>query len=538
VSQLYNSGRSGQPCLINIDDAFGEALESLLTAENGGGEAMSRKIAIWAVAAVSVLAMTEQKAYANEQEIVDRWTVELREAQKQCDAGRYRAAKRELLAGIDAQINTVDRYLRYISESSGEERARDQRLGVQLILDRQRLTSKRAMYAHERYVPCDDPDENLVAGADGEGRKVCDALGLSGLTISSDNNCLQIGGAVTYEFNWGGDAADTGSDLSGGASFWDFSVNFQPSLNFGGMHTRGAFATETPTPELVVPGYTFETSFQGAGVEAELSAKLPLGGIPIGVNVGLELNSASASSSATDVALPEGFGVPGVGPVSGAFINWPTDMLQFDYTAERQQTSAFFEAELPFAGGTFAALDHQAAFRLNGLVGVKGGFFSQHETIEATTSTPAFGLNAEATSIYDTDFSGSFSGFYAGLSLDKNIPFGDDGLSVQETFSFAAGYSMYRLNIEDRVLMTGLGDPDTILDDGNSYSVDGGIPTLELSASIGVGGTNWMAGIYTGLSLGKTAQIEHERLDDGGNPHTNILAEAGFTLGANFTGRF
>lgn len=32
---------------------------------------------------------------------------------------------------------------------------------------------------------------------------VCDALGLSGLTISSDTNCLQLSGGVTYEFMWG-----------------------------------------------------------------------------------------------------------------------------------------------------------------------------------------------------------------------------------------------------------------------------------------------------------------------------------------------
>jgi hypothetical protein len=32
---------------------------------------------------------------------------------------------------------------------------------------------------------------------------VCDALGLSGLTISSDTNCLQITGSVSYEFKWG-----------------------------------------------------------------------------------------------------------------------------------------------------------------------------------------------------------------------------------------------------------------------------------------------------------------------------------------------
>lgn len=36
---------------------------------------------------------------------------------------------------------------------------------------------------------------------------VCDALGLSGLTISSDTNCLQITGSVEYSFKWGNYAA-------------------------------------------------------------------------------------------------------------------------------------------------------------------------------------------------------------------------------------------------------------------------------------------------------------------------------------------
>jgi len=39
---------------------------------------------------------------------------------------------------------------------------------------------------------------------------VCDALGLSGLTISSDTNCLQISGGVEYEFNWGDYRGDFG----------------------------------------------------------------------------------------------------------------------------------------------------------------------------------------------------------------------------------------------------------------------------------------------------------------------------------------
>jgi len=49
---------------------------------------------------------------------------------------------------------------------------------------------------------------------------VCDALGISGLTISSDTNCLQISGGVSYEFRWGdfraatpiGTVPDTGTE--------------------------------------------------------------------------------------------------------------------------------------------------------------------------------------------------------------------------------------------------------------------------------------------------------------------------------------
>jgi hypothetical protein len=39
---------------------------------------------------------------------------------------------------------------------------------------------------------------------------VCDELGLSGLTISSDTNCLQISGGVSYEFRWGDYRNETG----------------------------------------------------------------------------------------------------------------------------------------------------------------------------------------------------------------------------------------------------------------------------------------------------------------------------------------
>jgi hypothetical protein len=52
---------------------------------------------------------------------------------------------------------------------------------------------------------------------------VCDSLGLSGLTISSDTNCLQITGEVKYKFTWGDYNLDSDVDVetSGGGVDWD-----------------------------------------------------------------------------------------------------------------------------------------------------------------------------------------------------------------------------------------------------------------------------------------------------------------------------
>src|SRR6185437_9968116 len=44
---------------------------------------------------------------------------------------------------------------------------------------------------------------------------VCDSLGLSGLTISSDDNCLQITGSVSYMFAWGDYTVGAGNTATG-----------------------------------------------------------------------------------------------------------------------------------------------------------------------------------------------------------------------------------------------------------------------------------------------------------------------------------
>ena len=50
---------------------------------------------------------------------------------------------------------------------------------------------------------------------------ICDSLGLSGLTISSDTNCLQITGEVKYAFSWGDYSGDSGVYIDTEAGTWD-----------------------------------------------------------------------------------------------------------------------------------------------------------------------------------------------------------------------------------------------------------------------------------------------------------------------------
>ena len=67
---------------------------------------------------------------------------------------------------------------------------------------------------------------------------VCDSLGLSGLTISSDTNCLQVSGKVSYEFVWGN--FDGGGVLIAGTPMTGV---------WGGVNADGVRTIDTPSTE-------------------------------------------------------------------------------------------------------------------------------------------------------------------------------------------------------------------------------------------------------------------------------------------------
>ena len=65
---------------------------------------------------------------------------------------------------------------------------------------------------------------------------VCDELGLSGLTISSDTNCLQISGSVSYTFEYG--------NFNGAGVV----IAATPiTTHFGGVNGDGTVAVDTPS---------------------------------------------------------------------------------------------------------------------------------------------------------------------------------------------------------------------------------------------------------------------------------------------------
>ena len=67
---------------------------------------------------------------------------------------------------------------------------------------------------------------------------VCDELGLSGLTISSDDNCLQITGDVKFEYDWGnytpGRIYGTFANTNNGNTYTVFAPGIHPAQSNGG----------------------------------------------------------------------------------------------------------------------------------------------------------------------------------------------------------------------------------------------------------------------------------------------------------------
>jgi len=157
---------------------------------------------------------------------------------------------------------------------------------------------------------------------------VCDNLGLSGLTISSETNCLQITGEVKYKFTWGDYSTDAGADISipnadgevtfiedDGATDWE--SRFDAWIKFvataeSDFGPAKAVLKLKEVDDKIVEGYTdasYSYTSSVSGIATFGSASIATFGTVSGFNTGTgTIWSTSVSGSDTDgVILDEAY---------------------------------------------------------------------------------------------------------------------------------------------------------------------------------------------------------------------------------------
>ena len=107
---------------------------------------------------------------------------------------------------------------------------------------------------------------------------VCDALGLSGLTISSDTNCLQITGGVSYMFAWGDyKGPGYGSAANGAALVTTPDDTFRIPIAGDGTSTSGRSTDRRTSSDRATSPATLSGAPSGrAGGVAELRRSAPV----------------------------------------------------------------------------------------------------------------------------------------------------------------------------------------------------------------------------------------------------------------------
>jgi len=347
------------------------------------------------------------------------------------------------------------------------------------------------------------------------GRSVCDQLGLSGLTISDETNCLQIAGRVAYEFNWG----------DSHIAFSDIRIDVNPGFTLSAPYQRGFLEGDMGsgfgTPALNLDVET--TGFQlGVGVKSKLHVDKFA---PMDLGLGLEFGYQRGIGSAENVSFPTDIGVPNTGNgILGGYSVGPATLERADLTIDRTFASFDKGLGIPLAGGRFDGISGwpEIDWQLALLGGIRGGVLSERQEFVATTTAG----NVD----YLTDITGGFFGAYTGLGLSKAFMLPDSDLRVTEDFELAVGFSHYMLHINDAVNGSGALAP---VPSSNNYDHSQTIPTFKLGGGIGVGTDTFKAGISAGVTTGYNPPIDIRR------PISNVLTPAEvLLLNANMTAYF
>lgn len=369
---------------------------------------------------------------------------------------------------------------------------------------------------------------------------VCDALGLSGLTIDSDTNTLQIRGGVQYEYALGDEddapplrgprAAGAGAGEECGRNIWlndqlMFS-NIRLSLNPGFIisapggfgllehNTGGGFTT---------PGYEVPVTYQGFKANFGIEAQVNYSGFtPFDFGTNLEFGQINGKGTTGSVTITGSPGIPG-GPGGGSLTNNPV----LSTTIDTSRTFGGFgmEARIPFRGEVGSHGDINYAYTTYFIVGDRIGAISETQKIRIVTSSDSVA--------YDTAYGGGYFGLYGGVGLDKTIKLPNNDMYFGVNANLTAGFDAHAYQLTDDVDISGATSSTT--NSGVSF-----IPTAKLGGGVYLGSDTLFFGIDTGISTGLYPAINVDRgLSAAPKDPTAILTNFfNYELSASIKGRY
>ncbi|MDF0601999.1 TonB-dependent receptor plug domain-containing protein [Psychromarinibacter sp. C21-152] len=232
-----------------------------------------------------------------------------------------------------------------------------------------------------------------------------------------------------------------------------------------GSYERTGLATENGG-FLVNPATGFDVSLNGFGIGAEYSLCFGQDRVlPYKLTFGLLTYELDGTDTIRNETYLEGLGATGIGGIPGFYINSPTDLVLGEIDVERSGIEFDIRLDAPltfgvYGGGglgSFGTTAPRPTIGVTGFVGgVRFGILDQNETTNYFADTPAFGVNSDWQTRYDTDFDGTFGGIYGGFEHRRAFEGVNDSIT---TFSLSgiAGLDYYCFNVREQILATGLG---------------------------------------------------------------------------------
>lgn len=378
----------------------------------------------------------------------------------------------------------------------------------------------------------------LLGATDASALDVCDALGLSGLTISSDAP-LTIRGGVDYEFRWTDDDRRARDDSDG--FYWDsdlaaeddcddyswvlgdlvrfsnFRVNLDPGFIFTAPDSIGLL--ESGLPVTTVPGYTLPVSYTGFKLGVGVETQMRFDGF-VPMDLGLDFEFGQMTGKGHEGARTGSYGIPSVGLINGSGVGAVPSIDSTDYTTSRTYGGFDKQLHVPLFGGQHEWMGYDSAYVGYVIAGTRFG--ALNETQQTRIVIPG------STISYDTAYSGGYAGGYLGLGLDKSMQMPGSDLMIGGHASLTAGLDMHRYHATASV--TGGG----VVPSTSTYDVSDWVPTVKLGGGLSISKDGWANGWSVGfdgsVSSGyyPTLQTQHSV--------SNVHLTPGFNVSGVVTG--